>query len=271
MPQINKQALSQFIRTNCKRQLALNLYPDNTRFRPDRQALGMPYPQSPRPGLRQIQAAGEDWQAEKLDDLTQTFGPASMVGNPYKTPANKVRYRPTRIGQCLSSAAPNSFIVEGEFTIDAGGAFETALDIVAHRTRLQLDYASLRPDVIEVVRPGTFSRGITPDGLSEPIRSGDQRRQLRVIDIKLTAHPSPSYFAEVALYSMALAGWLFDRALEQDFVVVPNAAVWPGSHQASKLFRIQRQAANQDTKSAPSSFGRQCKRIWSPFRLKSSY
>ena len=37
MPQVGKQALGQFIRTNCLRQLALNLYPDNQTFRPDRQ------------------------------------------------------------------------------------------------------------------------------------------------------------------------------------------------------------------------------------------
>ena len=33
MPQINKQALAQYIRTGCARQLALNLRPDNARFR----------------------------------------------------------------------------------------------------------------------------------------------------------------------------------------------------------------------------------------------
>ena len=74
MAQVGKQAIGQFIRTNCLRQLALNLFPDNQTYRPDRQALGMPYPQSPRPGLRQIQVAGQEWQEEKLEDLTQTFG-----------------------------------------------------------------------------------------------------------------------------------------------------------------------------------------------------
>ena len=38
---MSKQALSQFIRTGCQRQLALNLYPDNPTFRPERQALNM--------------------------------------------------------------------------------------------------------------------------------------------------------------------------------------------------------------------------------------
>jgi len=245
MPQISKQALAQFIRSNCMRQLALNLHPDNTTYRPERQALGMPYPQSPRPGLRQIQEAGENWQAEKLDDLTQTFGPASVVGDSFVTRANQVRYRRIQLGQHLPAAAALSFIVEAEFTVDSGGAFETALGTVGHRVQYQLNYAGLRPDIIEVLNARTFSSCITSDGLSQPIPTGDTRRQLRVIDIKLTAQPSPGYFGEVALYSMALAGWLEDHGLNHDFVVVPNAAVWPGSHQASKLFRIHQQAMNQ--------------------------
>ena len=48
------------------------------------------------------------------------------------------------------------------------------------------------------------------------------RRQLRVIEIKMTAEASPGYFAEVAYYSMALAGWLADRGLDQSYVVVPR-------------------------------------------------
>ena len=242
MPQLSKLALSQFIRTKCMRQLALSLYPDNARFRPEREALGMPYPQSPRPGLRQIQAAGEDWQAEKLNDLTEAFGPASVVGNSYRTSTNLVRYRRIQLEQYLSGTGVSSFVVEGEFTVDAGGAFETMLGICGHRAQYELDYARLRPDIIEVLSPGTFSDSVTPDGRVQPIQTGDQRRQLRIIDIKLTAHPSPSYFAEVALYSMALAGWLVDRSLDQDFIVVPDGAVWPGSHQASSLFKVHQRA-----------------------------
>ena len=76
----------------------------------------------------------------------------------------------------------------------------------------------------------------------DALAPGDERRQLRVIDIKLTAQPSPGYFAEVALYSMALAGWLIDEGLDRQFVVVPDGAVWPGSHEASNLLKLRREA-----------------------------
>ena len=207
----------------------------------------MPYPQSPRPGLRQVQKTGEEWQAEKLDDLVKAFGQASVIGDSITSRSNQVRFRPIALDQYLPGAGVPSFIVESEFTVDAGGAFENALGIASHRGRFGLDYARLRPDLIEVLNPTTFSLGVTPDGLTQSIPAGDQRPQLRVIDIKLTAHPSPGYFAEVALYSMALAGWLVDRSLDRDFVVVPDGAVWPGSHEASSLFRVCQEAQRHGT------------------------
>ena len=243
MPQIGKQALGQFIRTNCLRQLALNLYPDNPTFRPDRQALGMPYPQSPRPGLRQIQRAGEEWQEEKLDDLTQTFGAEVIIGSPYTTPSNQTRYRPTPLGQALRGGNPICFLVEAEYSV--GPAFQAALGILAHGTHFNLGYAEMRPDVIAVLPPATFPCFIVPDGTLHTLPADDTRHQLRVIEIKMTAEASPGYFAEVAYYSMALAGWLADQGLDQNYVVIPNGAVWPGSHDASNLLRVSRRLVAQ--------------------------
>jgi DNA replication ATP-dependent helicase Dna2 len=243
MPQLGKQALSQFIRSGCQRQLALNLYPDNVAFLPERQALNMPYPQSPRPGLRQIQAAGDEWAAEKLHDLTQTFGAASVLGHPHQTPTNQTHYRPIRLDQLVPQAVPIRFLVEAEFPI--GASFQTALGITGYSAQFNLQYADLRPDIIAVLPPGTYTQFITPDGTLQSNPPGDTRRQLRVIDIKLTAQASPGYFAEVALYSMALAGWLLDQSLGNDFAVVPDGAVWPGSHEASNLVRYSNQSAQQ--------------------------
>ena len=92
---------------------------------------------------------------------------------------------------------------------------------------------------------------MTPDGQTEVLASGDERRQLRVIDIKLTAQPSPGYFAEVALYSMALAGWLIDEGLDGQFVVAPDGAVWPGSHEASNLLKWQHDAKKKGLQPSP--------------------
>ena len=242
-PVIGKHSLSQFIRTNCLRQLAFNLYPDNNDYAQKRAQLQMPYPQSPRPGLRQVQAAGDEWQAEKLHDLTRTFGSQSIVGSGQTLPSGQVRYSQIQLATHLPAATPTKFIVESTF--DVGNAFQQALGIASHATQYSLQYGELRPDIIEVLPVGTFPSLISADGSISPLPTGDARLQLRIIDIKLSAEPSPAYFAEVAFYSMALAGWLADQGLSGQFVVVPDAAVWPGTHEASKLVQATRHAKSQ--------------------------
>lgn len=245
MPQIGKEALSQFIRTECLRQLRLNLSPDTQAFRQERAAAGMPPVQPPRPGLEHLAQAGEEWQAEKLADLSDTFGAQVVVGDRYTTPSGAERFRNIDLLNVLPSVQPGSFIVEAEF--DIGAAFESAMSIDDYRTRYGLSYARLRPDLIEVLAPDIpgMDRYITPDGSILWLSAEDQRLKLRVIDIKLTAEPSPSYFAEVTYYSMALAGWLIDHGMADRYVVVPNAAIWPGSHEASCLVRTCREIDEQ--------------------------
>lgn len=242
-PVVGKHALSQFIRTNCLRQLAFNLYPDNSDYAQRRAQLQMPYPQSPRPGLRQVQTAGDEWQAEKLHDLTQTFGPHSIVGSAYTLSTGQVRYHQIQLAQHIQTTTPTRFIVESTF--DVGNTFQQALGITSHAAQYSLRYKDLRPDVIEVLAAGTFASFISADGTISPLPAEDARLQLRVVDIKLSAEPSPAYFAEVAFYSMALAGWLYDKGLSGQFVVVPDAAVWPGIHEASQLVQKCRQAQAQ--------------------------
>lgn len=246
MPQVGKQALAQYIRSGCARQLALNLRPDNARFRAERNAEGMPYPQSPRPGLRQIQEAGDEWQAEKLHDLTRTFPTGSVVGVPYQNQQGQTRYRTVTLDAIrLRAASPVRFLVETEFDpAPLGGALEHALGLSQLRAVHQLEFAQLRPDIIVTLPPGTFSRYLAPDGTPHDLAPGDARVQLRVIDIKMTAEPSPGYFAEVTYYSMALAAWLVDNQLDYQFVVVPDAAIWPGSHDASRLMVTYNETLN---------------------------
>lgn len=58
MPRLRKTALTHFIRTECYRQLRLNL----SRM-PERIAEGMP-PRQPRPGFPRAAEEGKAWQAE---------------------------------------------------------------------------------------------------------------------------------------------------------------------------------------------------------------
>lgn len=248
MPQISKEALSQFIRTGCERQLALILYPDNATFRPERNALTMPEPQPPTPGLRLIQEQGENWQSEKLQDLAQTFGADSILGNP--SPQNQtMSYGQIALGEALQRLAPEHlFIAEAQFSI--GQTFTTHLGITeaydqGDHLGNPIVFTHVRPDLIQVLEPGTYQQGIQPDGTLVRILPGDTRQQLRVIDIKLTAKASQGYFAEVVYYSMTLAAWLEEQELANQFVVVPYSAIWPGSHETSILIQQHREWTRQ--------------------------
>ncbi len=248
MPQITKRVLSQFIGSGCERQLALELYPDNGTFRPERLAHTMPDPQPPRPGIVQVTEAGEEWQAEKLHDLTQAFGASAVVGQRTTNAAGQVCYSAQPLQNAIPLATPVRFLVEAEFTI--GAAFQGALGITARYGQGDtaghpILFGRVRPDIIEVVPPLSYPKGVRPDGTVFDLLTNDTRLQLRVIDVKLTARASQGYFAEVAYYSMALAGWLIDQGLDSRFVVVPDGAVWPGSHDASKLVQRCRELTEQ--------------------------
>ena len=244
MPQVGKEALSQFIRTECLRQLRLNLSPDSRAFQQERTAAGMPPVQPPRPGLEYLAQAGEEWQAEKIADLSDTFGTSVVIGDRYTNREGQERFREIELVNHLTTAPQGSFLVESQF--DVGPAFEGALGITEHRQNYGLNYSRLRPDLIEVLPPtSNIDRYITPAGSVLWLDADEQRIRLRVIDIKLTAEPSPSYFAEVTYYSMALAGWLADQGLDNRYVVVPDAAIWPGSHDASCLVRNCREIEDQ--------------------------
>jgi len=244
MPQVGKESLSQFIRTECFRLLRLNLSPDIQTFQQERIAAGMPPVQPPRPGLEYLAQAGEEWQAEKIADLSDTFGAAVVIGDRYTNQAGHERFRVIDLINYLPTAPQGSFLVESQFEV--GAAFENALCIAGYSQTYGLSYSRLRPDLIEVLPfSSNLDRYITPAGVVLWLADDDQRVKLRVIDIKLTAEPSPSYFAEVTYYSMALAGWLVDRGLDDRYVVVPNGAIWPGSHDASCIVRSCREIEDQ--------------------------
>lgn len=233
MPFISKKALSQFLRTNCLRRLRLDLSPDNNTYRHEREAANMPPKQPARPGLYHLTEEGREWEVEKVRDLAETFGLDHVIGNNSVTSSGKIRYDKSELSDYLTTTSEGKFLIETEF--DIGDSFKSALEINDYETTLSLDYGRLRPDIIEILPSQTHDSYIRPDGQKLSLTIDDTRLQLRVIDIKLTSEPSPSYFAEVTYYSMALAGWIIDQNLNNQFVVVPDAAIWPGSHSHSNL------------------------------------
>lgn len=244
MPYLTKRAISSFLRSECLRRLKLDLSPDNGRYQPERTALNMPPRAVGRPGLRVLADAGTEWEIAKVNDLVQTFGIATALGNHVPIPTGGVKFNDVPLAQVIQRATQGTFLVQTEYSV--GTTFENSLGIGSYRSTFNLGYADLRPDLIQVLTLGAAREEVRPDGTVVPVQPGDTRIPLRIIDIKLTAEPSVPYLAEVTYYAMTLAGWIADNN-HMGFLVVPEAAVWPGSHDASALVKLDaaKRAAGQ--------------------------
>ncbi len=244
MPHLSKRSISSFLRSECLRRLKLDLSPDNSTFQHERTAQNMPPRAVGRPGLRALADAGAEWEIEKVNDLVKTFGINTTLGNHATLPTGGVKFNHAPLKSFINQASPGTFLVQTQY--DVGATFENALGIAGYRTTFNLDYAELRPDLIQVLNVGAAEEEVLPDGTVLRVQPGDTRIPLRIIDIKLTAEPSVPYLAEVTYYAMTLAGWLVDNN-HTGFFVVPEAAVWPGSHDASVLVKLdaEKRAAGQ--------------------------
>jgi DNA replication ATP-dependent helicase Dna2 len=242
MPVLTKAVISRYFTSECERQLRLMLSPATKRYDHEREAANMPPGQPPRPGLEQITQAGDTWAEQKLAELEDVFGPNALLGRRAATSVGmtprRVRFQADLLATWIGTAKIGQFLVECEFPV--GATFPAAMGIAGYAQQFNLEFGDLRPDLIEVRAPGSAGFGLDPTGEVVTLAVGDPRLQLRVIDIKLTSEPGPSYFAEVTYYSLALAAWLVDQQLADRFVVALDAAVWPGSYESSALINAYR-------------------------------
>lgn len=250
MPRLSKHTLGAYLASGCDRQLALSLAADAAPLAggvTEVGQLGMPPKQGVRPGIQLITKAGRDWEQKKVEDLEATFPVGTVVGHPVMmtNPAGArvlSHYTVQQLASALATAAAGQFLVECQFTIEPTFRREFGATTGVLAT---LDFSELRPDIIQVSDATTWPEGdeVIPDGTTASYDATDHRLRLRIIDIKLTAEPSPGYFAEVVYYSIALAGWLKDNNLDSQYLVMTEAAVWPGSHDAAAVTVAQQTAA----------------------------
>jgi hypothetical protein len=278
MTYFRRETLSDFIRTGCLRQLRLNLARrfENAKTLDDP---SMPPPQPPRPGVTAIRELGEEYEAEKCAELAAGFGTAAIIGSTMDPTRKPPTYGSIPLASALDVARAGQFIVQGEYAIGqpsqsghgsaslSEGAFERALGIGGLRAApYALTYARLRPDLIAILAPRTHSH-ITPRGDVVNAPTNDERLQLRVIDIKLSAEPGPAHFAQVAYYMMTLAGWLEDNGFTNRFCVADAGALWPGSHEMSAVRREMVRAASEGRQPRPSDLGAALSEDLEPLRF----
>ena len=240
---LGKRVISQFIRTGCRRRLRLDLY----RGIRDREAARAPEKDANRPGLALLTRQGKEYEREKFLELESIF-PDLVVRGALKDfdAAEDRAFDAIDLADHIANLAVNQLVLEAQFEITP--SFKEAHhlgdleDGSAVGDGQPLSFERLRPDIIRVCSPaGTIRRVVTPSGHLERIGITDQRLGLQIIDIKIAAEPSPAHFSELAYYGMGLAGWLEDNGYADRYVVLADAAIWPGAHDGSTMHRLQRE------------------------------
>lgn len=236
---LGKRGISQFIRTGCRRRLRLDLY-QSVRAR---RAADVPEKDARRPGLALLTQQGKEYERAKFRELEDIFPDLVVRGALRTFRAEEDRTFDTiELQNVIDGLSANQMALEAEFTVTQ--AFKAAHGLhdlengAATAGSHSLTFDALRPDIIRVQAPtGQPRRVVTPSGAIERIAAEDQRLGLRVVDIKISGEPSPAHFAELAYYGMTLAGWLQDTGRADRFVVLAEAAIWPGAHDGSTMHR----------------------------------
>lgn len=238
-----KRVISQFIRTGCRRRLRLDLYPTSL----DRERGDVPDKDASRPGLALLSRQGKEYEREKFRELEMIFPDLVVRGGLKEFDAAEDRaFDQIRLTDCIDALEPHQFALEAQFeitrTFRGAHQLQDLEDGSAVAGGERLTFEALRPDILQVQPPGDGTRRIiTPSGRIERIGAQDRRMGLRVIDIKISGEPSPAHFSELAYYGMALAGWLEDTNRADRFVVLAEAAIWPGSHDGSTMHKMDQE------------------------------
>ena len=187
---------------------------------------------------------GREYEREKYGELEEVFGDLVVRGDhrPRK-PGEERAFEIIALEDVIDQLTPNQLVLEAQYAIS--NSFRQAHDLTDLENGIAivgggtLSFDELRPDILQVAPPTTAvaRRILTPSGGLRRVDVNDSRLGLRVIDIKIAGEPSPSHFSELAYYGMALAGWLEDTGRSDRFVVLADAAIWPGAHEGSTIRR----------------------------------
>lgn len=240
MYQLSKGAISKYIRGECRRRLRLDLYAGVE----ERRRADAPDKDTGRPGLQLIAKQGRIYERECYASVIDIFGTDSVRHGPLKPykEGEEQAFEDLPLEHCLDHlATPGHFAFEVLYNVSSSFIDAHALrDLTSGGDDVALRFGANRPDILLAMAPTAEPRRIIgPSGTIVETASGDKRIGLRVIDVKLSEQPSPAHFAELAYYGMTLSGWLIDHDLSDRFVVLADAAIWPGSHEGSAIRHLE--------------------------------
>ncbi|MGN8094765.1 AAA domain-containing protein [Methylobacterium sp. 22177] len=239
---LNKKALSHYVGGECQRRLRLDLYENDAA----RENAGAPIKDPGRPGLALLARQGRTFERRVFHDLASVFADRVIRGADLPTEEDGERaFAEILLADHIDRCSDHRFLIEAAYPIsDTFFRAHGLEDLKAGTTRPkrsgQISSGHVRPDILHVVpADGRAREAITIGGEIEPVTPGDPRLGLRIIDVKLSGEPSPAHFAELAFYGMVLAAWLVETGRSNRFVVLKDAAIWPGKHQASEILRLE--------------------------------
>lgn len=231
---LGKKAISQYVQTGCRLRLRFEMHAGDV----SRSHAGIPPKDGRNPGL--LVSHGRAHERAAFKELYDVF-PGRVFFGPEVVEADDERaFQKIALGDYLPTAEPGDFIVEGEFEVCAGFRRAHGLrDLETGEATAgggRMTYSKVRPDIVRVEACGAGERrAIRADGEIRTVPAEDARHGLRIVDVKLASEPGPAHFAELAYYAMTLDAWLAQAGLDDRFLVLADAGIWPGNHEGSAL------------------------------------
>ncbi|MBJ8417515.1 hypothetical protein [Acinetobacter courvalinii] len=175
-----------------------------------------------RPGIKLIADAGKRWEANKYEDIVAAYGDDRVVFNKgeWDESLEIFKFNPVpNLFEILKKENPPKIIIEGEFKVPT--SITPSLEI-AYKD-FGLKEVKARPDILWI-QPTQFDTPLIGNFKKTP------KYEIHIIDVKMAAEPTLRHFTEVTYYALALSKALEDAGLNENYAVVAEGKIWPGSH-----------------------------------------
>lgn len=224
MPKITKQVISKYIKTDCKRFLALSLY----RTKNDKvlaKKYDMPEPIVARPSATIFAKAGSKAESLIYDLIEKEFIDKTIK-------FDSMQNSKERLIELLNNNLEDKlFLIEPQFvTDDILELFLNTWGESINSFKDKVDMSDIRPDMIIKVLPQSdeIYYEVLKDGTLSKIENFD-KTMLSIVDVKNTEKSNSGYDAEVVLYSILLTIWLSKNNLNDKYVVTSKSGIFPAA------------------------------------------
>jgi len=236
MPKIGKNVLSQYLRTQCDRLLYLSIFTPT-----ERENRGLPEAIKSRPSVQILRDEGRTWEQAKFADLKNVFGDL-VIGTEQED-----KYVNTDLLSLLSADLPTpAILIQGKFGLpELKRAALSALGLSETDIARIPDFSEFIPDIAMVCEPAAdFDEEVLPDGTRLALSSTEERKAIRLSDIKHAGEANSSYSTEVALYAFLLSNWLRLQGLDEKYFVSSRISLWTREEEVSNIVKLVNTTSN---------------------------